>query len=94
MMRISADVAVSIALTIGLGVGANLAAFGLLREGFPGPFPFVIPEELSVVESTCPFLCGPRFLRCQAAQVRDREPEVAKWEEVPGWLDGRPGSVM
>ncbi len=52
LFRRSPGLAASVAITIGLGVGASLTIFGLLHDTLLGQSPFRDPDALVVVENT------------------------------------------
>ena len=56
--RRSPGLAASVAITIGLGVGANLAVFALLSDVFLPPTPYRDTRRLVVVENTGPYFFG------------------------------------
>ena len=75
VLRRSPGLAASVAVTIGIGVGASLAIFGLLHDSLIGQSPFADPGGLVVVQNTgryyyegrmteglaSPFISGPDF---------------------------------
>ncbi len=58
--RRSPGMAASVAVTIGLGVGASLAIFGLLHDTLIGQSPFRNPDGLVVIENTGRYYYGDR----------------------------------
>lgn len=56
--RRSPGLAASVAITIGLGVGANLAVFALLSDVFLPPTAYRDARQLVVVENTGPYFFG------------------------------------
>lgn len=60
LFRRSPGLAASVALTIGLGVGASLAIFGLLHDTLIGRSPFRDADRLVVIENTGRYYYGGR----------------------------------
>ncbi|RPJ85276.1 MAG: hypothetical protein EHM13_01590, partial [Acidobacteria bacterium] len=105
--RRSPGLAASVAVTIGLGVGPNLAVFALLRDAFFPPAPYHEPGRLAIVQNTglyyfegsvpegleSPMVSGPDFEDFSARQhVFEAVGAFVETTAVMGGID-RPRSV-
>jgi len=61
LFRRSPGLAASVAITIGVGIGASLAIFGLLHDALIGQSPFRDPDRLIIVENTGRYYYGGTF---------------------------------
>jgi putative ABC transport system permease protein len=93
-IRRSPGLAASVAVTVGIGVGANLAVFALLQDAFLPKTPFADPARLTIVENTGLYYYGgnlPEGLassKLSGPDFRDVSDQQHTFSAIGGVLDG------